>query len=52
MYTKDQLNDLYERIVRDIDISDELFDVAEKEYNALGSWIDRETPTSRYFKIL
>lgn len=45
MYTKDQLNDLYERIVKDIDISDELFDAAEQEYNALGSWIDRETPT-------
>jgi len=45
MYTKDQLNDLYERIVKDIDISDELFDAAEKEYNALGSWIDRETLT-------
>lgn len=45
MYTKDQLNDLYERIVKDINISDELFDAAEQEYNALGAWIDRETPT-------
>ena len=45
MYTKDQLNDLYERIVKDIDISNELFDAAEEEYNALGAWIDRETPT-------
>lgn len=44
MYTKSQLNDLYERIVKDIDISDELFDAAEKEYRALGSWIDQETP--------
>ncbi len=44
MYTKGQLNDLYERIVKDIDISDELFDAAEKEYVALGDWIDRETP--------
>lgn len=44
MYTKSQLNDLYERIVKDIDISDELFDTAEKEYRALGSWIDQETP--------
>lgn len=44
MYTKDQLNDLYERIVKDIDISHELFDVAEKEYKALGCWIDRKTP--------
>lgn len=45
MYTKDQLNDLYERIVKDINISDELFDAAEQEYIALGAWIDRETPT-------
>lgn len=30
MYTKDQLNDLYERIVKTIDISNEMFDVAEK----------------------
>ncbi len=44
MYTKSQLNDLYERIVKDIDISDELFDTAEKEYRALGAWIDQETP--------
>jgi len=45
MYTKDQLNDLYERIVKDIDISDALFDAAEREYTELGKWIDRETPT-------
>lgn len=45
MYTKDQLNDLYERIVKDIDISDALFDAAEREYTELGEWIDRETPT-------
>lgn len=44
MYTKDQLNDLYERIVKTIDISDEMFDAAEKEYTDLGSWIDRVTP--------
>lgn len=48
MYTKNQLNDLYERIIKDIEISDELFDVAEQEYKALGSWIDSETPT---FKV-
>lgn len=45
MYTKDQINDLYERIVKDIDISNELFDSAEQEYEELGKWIDRETPT-------
>lgn len=45
MYTKDQLNDLYERVVKDIDISDALFDAAEREYIELGSWIDRQMPT-------
>lgn len=44
MYTKDQLNDLYERIVKTIDISNEMFDVAEKEYRELGNWIDQATP--------
>lgn len=44
MYTKDQLNDLYERIVKTIDISNEMFDTAEKEYEDLGDWIDTETP--------
>lgn len=45
MYNKSQLNDLYERVVEDIDISDELFDAAEQEYKDLGAWIDRKTPT-------
>ena len=44
MYNKQQINDLYERIVKDIDISDDLFDAAEAEYIALGQWIDKETP--------
>ncbi len=44
MYTKEQLNQLYERIVKTIDIRDELFDKAEKEYTDLGNWIDKETP--------
>ena len=44
MYTKDQLNDLYERIVKTIDISDKMFDDAEKEYTDLGNWIDQATP--------
>lgn len=44
MYTKEQLNDLYERIVKTIDISNEMFDVAEKEYRELGIWIDQATP--------
>lgn len=45
MYNKNQLNDLYERVVEDIDISDELFDAAEQEYKDLGAWIDRKMPT-------
>lgn len=44
MYTKEQLNDLYERIVRTIDISDDMFDTAEREYKQLGDWIDQKTP--------
>ena len=44
MYSKDQLNELYERIVKTIDISNEMFDVAEQEYSELGKWIDRVTP--------
>lgn len=44
MYTKEQLNELYERIVKTIDISNEMFDVAEQEYKNLGDWIDNTTP--------
>lgn len=44
-YTKAQINDLYERIVKDINISNELFDDAETEYTSLGQWIDKETLT-------
>ena len=44
MYTKEQLNDLYERIVKTIDISNDMFDTAEHEYTQLGNWIDQETP--------
>ena len=44
MYTKEQLNELYERIVKTIDISNEMFDVAEQEYKNLGDWIDHTTP--------
>jgi len=45
MYNKEQLNNLYERIAKAIDISDDLFDAAETEYTDLGVWIDKETPT-------
>ena len=45
MYTKEQLNDLYERIIKTIDISNSMFDEAEKAYKDLGGWIDAKTPT-------
>ena len=44
MYTKEKLNDLYERVVKTIDITDELFEIAEKEYIDMGNWIDEKTP--------
>jgi len=47
MYSKESLNKLYARLVRAIDISDELFDKAVAEYNALGKWIDAATPDYR-----
>lgn len=44
MYTKESLNRLYNDIAKCIDISDEMFDDAEREYKALGKWIDKQTP--------
>jgi len=44
MYNKEQMNRLYESIVKSIDISEELFDKAEKEYIEMGRWIDVATP--------
>jgi len=44
MYTKNELNDIYEIFARTIDISEELFDKAVNEYKAMGNWIDNETP--------
>ena len=44
MYSKDDLNALFRKIAANIDISDEMFDAAEKEYTDLGKWIDDETP--------
>lgn len=44
MYTKNSLNDLYGRLAQSIDISDELYENAVNEYNALGKWIDTQTP--------
>ena len=45
MYTKSELNSLYERVIKAIDISNEMFDEAEKAYKELGDWIDAKTPT-------
>lgn len=44
-YNKEQLNNLYERVIKTIEISDEMFDEAEKAYKDLGAWIDKQTPT-------
>ena len=44
MFTKENLNKLYEKIAAFIDISEELFDRAESEYIKLGEWMDAETP--------
>lgn len=44
MYSNEQLNEIYEKIVKAIDISDALFDSAEKEYIDLGNWVDAQTP--------
>ena len=47
MYTKENLNDLYEKIAQSIDISEKLFDQAEEYYRKLGAWMDKETPKYR-----
>ena len=44
MYSKESLNDLYKLIASNIDISEEMFEAAEKEYKELGKWIDKRTP--------
>ena len=44
MYSKEQINRLYEILGKQIDISDELFDEAVKEYQRLGKWLDEQTP--------
>ena len=42
-YTKENLNDIFSRIAVKLDISDTLFEIANKEYTALGKWIDKES---------
>lgn len=44
MYTKNDLNAIYERIAQAIDINENLFDQAEEYYKKLGNWMDKETP--------
>ena len=44
MYYKNQLEELYEKIVASINISEEMFDAAEAEYKKLGKWIEDNTP--------
>lgn len=44
MYTKEAYNSLLISIAQSIDISDEMFEAAEKTYKDLGKWIDQETP--------
>ena len=45
MYTKDELNGIYERFAKAIDINEELFKKAVNEYRAMSNWIDKETPS-------
>lgn len=47
MYNKDDLNRLYREIATSIDISDDMFQSAVNEYQALGKWIDENTPKYR-----
>ena len=42
-YTKQQINDLFSRVLQDLDISSEMFNKARTEYEALGAWIDKES---------
>lgn len=44
-YNKEQLNNLYEGVIKTIEISDKMFEEAEKAYKDLGAWINKQTPT-------
>ena len=39
-YTKEAVNDLLSKVLKDIDISDEMFTKAKTEYESLGEWIN------------
>lgn len=47
MYTKENLNVLYEKIAQSIDISEKLFVQADEYYKKLGAWMDKETHNYR-----
>lgn len=42
-YSKESINDMLSRVVRDLDISEEMFQKAKNEYNSLGNWIEKQT---------
>lgn len=44
MYSKETIDNLYNLVATNIDISDEMFEAAEEEYIKLGNWIDDVTP--------
>lgn len=44
MYTIESLEKLLKIFAKDIDISDEMFALAVKEYTEMGKWIDKATP--------
>jgi hypothetical protein len=44
MFSKDRLNVIFEKVARNIDISDELFEQAKEKYEDMGKWLDSETP--------
>lgn len=40
---KDSLNEFYEKIVNYLNISEEMFNLAEKEYSNLGDWLNKNS---------
>ena len=42
-YTKQSINDLFTDILKQIDISDEMFTKARNEYDAISKWIDKHS---------
>ena len=44
MYSKDEMDKLYNSLCTKITISDDMFEMAKKEYEDLSKWIDKKTP--------